>query len=218
MSFTRVEEDGIEFYTMHKTGLGGMSIAGLARLCGVHHSAIRQLLQRTHGSKVASKWLRSLIGKDLYLAVNSVHGAKILSAEACVAIIGYFAFSARKKRKEAEYAFEKFAYMGIEAWIQGITGWHIQTPLPEPTHEQVDKYIHDRLPKDQLAVAIHPGEIIKMLQQCGFSADGYRLYFYLEMMDLQNQTPTMETICSELKTIQEYCEVLDVAVTFEQTS
>jgi hypothetical protein len=38
-----------------------------------------------------------------------------------------------------------------------------------------------------------------MLKESNFSADGYRLYLYLEMMALQAQTPDMKTICAELK-------------------
>jgi hypothetical protein len=55
MSFTRVEQDGVEFYTLTSNGASGMSIAGLARLCDVNYFIIRYLLQRTHGSKVTLK-------------------------------------------------------------------------------------------------------------------------------------------------------------------
>jgi hypothetical protein len=198
MSFARVERDGVEFYTLHSNGASGMSIAALARLCGVERESIRKVLKRLHGTKTRSIWLNMVAGKPLYLAPKLLGQAKVLRADVCFAIICYYAFESDREPAEAKYAFAQFGPMGIEDWIQGITGWKPETTNVEPTHEQVDKYIHDRLPKDQLAVAIHPGEIIKMLQQCGFSADGYRLYFYLEMMDLQNQTPTMETICSEL--------------------
>jgi hypothetical protein len=198
MSFTRVDKDGVEFYTLTKNGASGMSIAGLARLCGVHHSAIRQLLQRTHSSKTRSKWLKTLIGKDVYLAANVPSGAKILTSETCVAIIGYFAFESKHKTEEAQFAFEKFAHMGMVNWIQSQTGWTVESKALEPTAEAVEKFINARLPKSNLAVAIHPGEIIKMLQECNFSADGYRLYLYLEIMGLQEKTPSIDEICQTL--------------------
>jgi hypothetical protein len=197
MSFTRVEQDGVEFYTL-KTGVSGMSISGLARLCGIDRRAISRLLKRIHGTKLRSEWLKSFLGKDLYLGLNSVSGAKIIHGEACVAIIGYYAFEARYKTKAAEYAFKKFAYMGLEQWIQSITGWTPALPSAELTMESVEAFVNDFLPPGKLAVAIHPGEIIKLLQQSKFSADGYRLYLYLEMLALQAQTPTIDHICDTL--------------------
>jgi hypothetical protein len=197
MSFTRVEQDGVEFYTL-KTGVSGMSISGLARLCGIDRRAISRLLKRIHGTKLRSEWLQSFLGKDLHLGLNSVSGAKIIHGEVCVAIIGYYAFEARYKTKAAEYAFKKFAYMGLEAWIQSITGWQPQLPAPELTVESVEAFVNDFLPEGKLAVAIHPGEIIKLLQQSKLSADGYRLYLYLEMLALQEQTPTIDHICATL--------------------
>jgi hypothetical protein len=198
MSFARVEQDGVEFYTLKSNGESGMSMSGLARLCGVSDSSILRILKSIALHSVRSERLQRFIGKELYLCIKGPKGAVIVRAEVCSAIIRYYAIESEAKTETALYSYDKFADIGMEKWIQGITGWTPQVAVLEMTHEQVDKYIHDRLPKDQLAVAIHPGEIIKMLQQCGFSADGYRLYFYLEMMDLQNQTPTMETICSEL--------------------
>jgi hypothetical protein len=56
-----------------------------------------------------------------------------------------------------------------------------------------------RLKTGTIAAEIHPGEILRMLKESNFSADGYRLYLYLEMMALQAQTPDMKTICAELK-------------------
>jgi hypothetical protein len=145
MSFTRVEEDGVEFYTLKDNGLSGMSISGLARLCDVDRRAISRLLKRIHGTKIRSEWLKPFLGKNLWLGLSSVSGAKIIHGEVCVAIIGYYAFEARNKTKAAEYAFKKFAYMGLESWIQKITGWKAQLEAPEPTFEAVEKFINDGL-------------------------------------------------------------------------
>jgi hypothetical protein len=199
MSFTRVEQDGVEFYTLTSNGASGMSIAGLARLCDVNHSAIRQLLQRIPGSKVTSKWLKPLIGIELYLAVSPVSGARILKAEVCTAIIGYFAFASRNKTKAAEYAFAKFAYMGMEHWIQSYTGWEVLPPATELTEEAVIAFISDRLEPGMIPVGIQTDALIEMLKRGDFTGSGCRLYFYLEMMHLQGQTPSDRQICQDLK-------------------
>jgi hypothetical protein len=199
MSFTRVEQDGVEFYTLKSNGASGMSIAGLARLCGVHHSAIRQLLQRIHSSKVTSKWLKPLIGKDLYLAVSPASGARILKAEVCTAIIGYFAFASRNKTKAAEYAFAKFAYMGMEHWIQSHTGWQGLSLATELTEDVVIDFINDRLEPGMIAAGIQTDALIEMLKRGDFIGSGCRLYFYLEMMHLQGETPSERQICKDLR-------------------
>jgi hypothetical protein len=114
------------------------------------------------------------------------------------AMTEYYAFESPYKTETALFTYRKFAKMGIERWIQDITGWKPAMQPPEPTFESVEKFINARLPKSNLAVAIHPGEIIKMLQECNFSADGYRLYLYLEIMGLQEKTPSIDEICQTL--------------------
>jgi predicted DNA-binding protein YlxM (UPF0122 family) len=46
MTMTRTVIDGVEFFVNIKTGEVGISISGLARLCGVSQSAITQLIKR----------------------------------------------------------------------------------------------------------------------------------------------------------------------------
>ena len=46
MTMTRTVIDGVEFFVNIKTGEVGISISGLARLCGVTQSAITHLLKR----------------------------------------------------------------------------------------------------------------------------------------------------------------------------
>ena len=40
MNITRVERDGVEFFTIDDTGESGMSEIGLARLCGDRKSVV----------------------------------------------------------------------------------------------------------------------------------------------------------------------------------
>jgi hypothetical protein len=57
MSFTRVEQNGVEFYTLDATGESGMSIRGLARLCLVNDKTISQLLRNSLRGLTRSKRL-----------------------------------------------------------------------------------------------------------------------------------------------------------------
>jgi hypothetical protein len=199
MSFTRVVEDGVEFYTLKSNGASGMSIIGLSRLCDINDKTMAELLLNIARGLVRSKRLKRFAGQDLYLGGKAVYGAKIIRAEVCSAIVRYYAFESKAKTETAQYSYDKFADMGMERWIQGVTGWTPQLQSAEPTFEAVEKFILDRIPKGTIAAEIHPGKIIEMLQECGFSAAGYRLYLYLEMMHIQGKEPRIATICQDLK-------------------
>jgi hypothetical protein len=198
MSFTRVVEDGVEFYTLKSNGASGMSIIGLARICRVDDKSIAYHLEQIARNKVHSERLKHLVGKDLYLGISPKTGAKIIRAEVCAAIIAYYAFESQKKTEEALYAFEKFAAMGIEAWIQGITGWKAPAIAPEPTREAIEKYINDRIPENFVASLVEVDGVIEIIRKSGFSATGLRIYFYLEMRMLKGEEPDLNQICQDL--------------------
>jgi hypothetical protein len=199
MSYTRVEEDGVEFYTLKSNGASGMSIVGLARLCDINDKTLAQLLNNIARGLVQSKQLKRFVGQDLFLGVKAYKGARIIRAEVCSAIIRYYAFESKVKTKTAQYSYNKFADMGMERWIQDVTGWTTAIAAAEPTFEAVEKFINDRLPTDTLAAVIHPGKILEMLQESSFTGCGYRLYLYMEMLHLQNKQEDIDTICQTLK-------------------
>lgn len=129
------EEDGIEFFTIELTGQSGMSNAGLAKLCGVARQTTDELIQNLSGEK-APKRLKPWIGKDLYLSGNyRKRGGlvKILRSDFCAAVIKHYALEGREV---AEYSLDKFLEMGMERWIQGVTGWQ-QLPL-QPEAESIN--------------------------------------------------------------------------------
>jgi hypothetical protein len=199
MSFTRVEQDGLEFYTLKANGASGMSIAALARLCGVERESIRKVLKRLHGTKTTSKWLNRVVGKPLYLAPKLPGMARIIRADVCFAIVGYYAFESDQKPEEAPYAFDKFGLMGMEGWIQEITGWKPETSATELSEDAVIDFIADRLEPGMIAAGIQTDALIEMLKRGDFTGSGCRLYFYLEMMHLQGETPSDRQICKDLK-------------------
>jgi hypothetical protein len=121
-SIVLVVKDGVEFFTVLETGESGMSVSGLARLCGVSKQAMSKLL-KSLSTKTPSEWLEPLTDKDLDLSQNGhKNGAKVrvLSAETCASVLAHYAFSGNKT---AAFSMQKFNRMGIDLWIQSITGW-----------------------------------------------------------------------------------------------
>jgi hypothetical protein len=128
MNITRVERDGVEFFTIDATGESGMSESGLARLCGVTHQAINKLLQKSVATNPPEKGLdsspdmgfplatsdlpesiRSLQGKKIELVLGSAYkNVKIIRDDVCAGVIEYYALDSRQPTPEAKYALRQF--------------------------------------------------------------------------------------------------------------
>ena len=129
-SIIKSEENGIEFYTIAATGESGMSQSGLAILCGVARQTLQSML-KTLAEKAPSETLKPWLGKSLTLAESGIIDRKpvgklnIYAADFCAAVIQHYAFAGNKT---AQVSLTKFATIGINLWIQGITRWD-STPL-----------------------------------------------------------------------------------------
>ena len=143
----RREETGVEYFTVQATGESGLSISGIARLCGVYQSTITRLIQDLM-HKAPSKWLEPFVGKDLYLMQSYVKkggSVKIVKAKVVGAIIRHYA--SERKLDEAILALSMFSDAGITIFIQKMTGWQPKAeivpspakPPAEPTIEEIEK-------------------------------------------------------------------------------
>jgi hypothetical protein len=188
MNITRVVQDGVEFFTFNDTGKGGTSESGVARLCNVSHQAISKLLDRLVATKRPPKSLEAFAGRDLRLQltlddrIDGSHTRLVwLPSVAVAAIVEYYAFESPRKTAAALFAYRKFATMGIEAWIQSVTGWN--TVAPEP------KIITDTQFKNQ---------DINLLTSDKRPSTIYRLYLHLHSTGQQGNRPTVAKICDTL--------------------
>jgi hypothetical protein len=132
MNITRVERDGVEFFTIDDTGESGMSETGLARLCGVTRMAVNKKLRESVYTWEQDGSLKPGFRKNLSciprdgrkISSSQDLNIKVLSAELCARVIEHYAFESKYKTEEALFAYRKFASMGINAWIQEATHWH----------------------------------------------------------------------------------------------
>lgn len=131
MTITRVVRDDVEFFTIDATGESGMSEIGLARLCDVARQSVSQVLRDMVAGKTDSKTLQPMQRKDLWLqakGVTSIEKSKIsnlsiIRASVCAKVIKHYAFDSRHKTQKALFAYQMFAEMGINSWIQEMTDW-----------------------------------------------------------------------------------------------
>jgi hypothetical protein len=132
MNITRVERDGVEFFTIDETGESGMSEAGLSRLCGVTAMAVNKFIrvslstwdQEKSLEPQRSKSLRYKPRKDETTSRGQNADIQLVRAEVCAKVIEYYAFESKYKTQEALFAYRKFATLGITSWIQQMTDWH----------------------------------------------------------------------------------------------
>jgi hypothetical protein len=214
MNITRVERDGVEFFTIDATGESGMSESGLARLCGVSHQAINKLLQTSVATLSPSKCLEALFGRNFRLQLcpelKGLDNAKVVRSEFCSKIIEYYAFESKHKTKEAMFAFRKFAEIGIRCWIQEITGWQHSVPQPETrvssrrvVRSQISASRNDRPKPSQLAPQIKPPDAIELdlatidlLTREIAQGSTFRLYLQLLKFDAMEQRPPVADIAA----------------------
>jgi hypothetical protein len=185
MTITCVIQDKVEFFTVNATGRAAISESGLARLVGVTPKAINYLLADSPvGRKYRPEELKSLETAGFHLEVSGENNSNLVKAEVAAIVIEYYAYeSRRKKTKEALFAYRKFAKMGIERWIQGITGW-VDPKLKPPGLPDLD------LPRHAIDILKNPNAL---------STNGYRLYLQLQDADRQNDRPTIAELCKNLK-------------------
>jgi hypothetical protein len=118
----RVVQEGIEFFTIAPSGECAVSIRGLARMCGVSHTAIEKLLIAL-GNQTAPKMLETLYGQDFYLATNIVRrGKQIKPIRAKIAsnIIRYYD---QQGNEAAKNSLNAFLEIGFDSYVQGVTGY-----------------------------------------------------------------------------------------------
>jgi hypothetical protein len=135
MTITRVVRDDVEFFTIDATGESGMSESGLARLCGVTKQAVSLFLRDMVSSNLHSNQLEPLQKKDLWCQARGLSASEkskisnlyVVRASICAKVIKHYAFDSRHKTKEALLAYQTFAELGINTWIQQVTEWHGNT-------------------------------------------------------------------------------------------
>ena len=135
MNITRVERDGVEFFTIDATGESGMSESGLARICGISQQSMNAFLKSLRNlptGKNEKNDLNPALDGNIWLQARGlsaiektqIRNLAIVRADACATVIEHYGFYSKYKTPEALFAFQKFARLGITGWIQEATHWH----------------------------------------------------------------------------------------------
>ncbi|ANV92013.1 transcriptional regulator [Picosynechococcus sp. PCC 8807] len=163
MEIRKKDENGIEFYTIELTGQSGMSQSALATLAGVSEAAISNL-EDTLLTQAPSKYLEPFIGKPLTLLTQDAvidgrkqGNLKIYKSTYCAAVLQHYAdpetalgggLSKEQRALQKATATRScflFMQVGIDLWIQRITGWDQRSRVALPhTNVYVQRIEHMR--------------------------------------------------------------------------
>jgi hypothetical protein len=122
----RTEKDGIEFFTVVATGESAISERGLSRMSGVPQKTLnRWLCDLSHvGVPI---WLKPLAAIDLRLSHEiKKHGKTIKPINSRAAWKFLMLVAKNLKTLESLDSIDAIGEIGINSFIQGVTGW-----LPE---------------------------------------------------------------------------------------
>lgn len=110
-----VDDQGIEYYTVTATGEAGMSLRGLARFCGVHHSSVQKFVGGLDDAILDTARVSTATGRTATV--------KIVRDTICADTIVYYA---TQGKPEAVKALVGFAAIGIRSFIHSQTGWTVR--------------------------------------------------------------------------------------------
>jgi len=117
--------DEIEIYVSDDGKISGLSISGLARLCGVNQSTMSKLVNNLETGMLSSttKCLEPLCGKAFTPCVTGVNGAKIVDHRTVARIVRFYAYESTAANDIAKHSFDKFSEIGIDKWLKQSTGF-----------------------------------------------------------------------------------------------
>lgn len=120
-----VKVDEIDFYVSDDGKEVGISISGLAELCGVKKQSIQELISNIEESgNTNAKSLKALSSKDLWCQTDkTMNNAKVIKPDAATNIIYYYAFESKAANEKAKFSLMKFASIGFEKWVKNVVGF-----------------------------------------------------------------------------------------------
>lgn len=120
--------DGITFYASADGTVTGMSVNGLAELCGVRENTLRSKVNQMVRNKQDENPPEPSGSEDLSFAPEDVVQANfknkpinVISSEKCTEVLYYYAFESEQVsdavRERSRHAFKTFAKKGMHNWI-----------------------------------------------------------------------------------------------------
>jgi hypothetical protein len=113
-SIIRVDRDGVEFFTIDRTGESGMSLTGLAHCCGVSRQAVTKHLAATKSD------FKLDVGRVSVATSRGSFQVVVVKDTVCAEVISHYA---QQGKPEAIRSLVGFAAIGVRTFIQSQTGW-----------------------------------------------------------------------------------------------
>jgi len=116
--------DEIEFYVSNDGTEVGVSISGLARLCGITQQAISNVLKEVESDTTKSRLKTlQLLPDKLFSIQPAENNAKVINGIVATRLIKYYAYESKYSNKTAKYSLDKFLELGFNNWVKAVTGF-----------------------------------------------------------------------------------------------
>ncbi len=116
--------DEIEFYVSNDGQEVGISISGLARLCGVAHQTISKALKEVEEDAISNRVKTLKLSPDKLFTMHSAeNNAKVVTGTVATRLIKYYAYESKYSNEIAKYSLDKFLELGFDNWVKNITGF-----------------------------------------------------------------------------------------------
>lgn len=178
MEILKSVENKVEFYTVAITGQSGMSQTGLSLLAGISRQSLIQL-EEVLKTRAPSEILKNFVGNDLDIKLTdpTIGGKaqgnlKIYKASFCAAVLKHYSSIEEEDKldsRPATYSLVRFAEIGINKWIQDITGW---TEFKDKIQPHTSIYINriearrdHSISDDVWGVFLEAGDVLLLLEK-----------------------------------------------------
>lgn len=116
--------DEIEFYVSNDGDEVGISISGLARLCGVAQQTISKALKEVEMDTVSTRIKTLKLSPDKLFSLHPAeNNAKVVTGTVATRLIKYYAYESKYSNDIAKYSLDKFLELGFDNWVKNITGF-----------------------------------------------------------------------------------------------
>ncbi len=113
----------IEFFISKDSSEIGVSVSGLARLCGVSVTTLRGVLAAISGRDLpvgtpVHPILQPLLGTDPYISPALTGNNPVVRSAVCTKLIEYHAQRDKNPLTEAKQSLDRFSQIGFENWVR----------------------------------------------------------------------------------------------------
>ena len=186
-------DNGKQSFVTLVNGVSGLSIEAIAKLADVDPRRVARLIDTALVEQSTSEYMLPFFGRtEESLIIETYRSQKIFNSDIAVAAISHYAIIELRK-EEAQKSLARFARIGITAFIQTVTNYHIHEGSSNDLHSllcrvellEAVRIRQEMLIKNNEYFSLNYSSKLEAVLEMGISFKDY--FADLAVMPLQNQ-------------------------------